>query len=100
MLKNPDKIRPMLLFLFSENYRDSFSNPLSPSKNSTWPVRMVAYQFAPYPNISAVFERVIGGPTSVPLDTITVVEPNDTDHNYGTIHFEVAPIIPVSCSIF
>jgi hypothetical protein len=61
---------------------------------------MVARQFAPYPNISAVFERVIGGPTSVPLDTITVVEHNVTDHNNGTFHFEVAPIIPVSYSIF
>jgi hypothetical protein len=90
----------MLLFLFSEYYRNSFSLPLSPSPNSTWPVRTAAYQFTPYPNISVVFERVIGGPTSIPLDTITVVEPSVTDHNTGTFHFKVAPIIPVSYSIF
>jgi hypothetical protein len=59
---------------------------------------MMAYQVAPYPNISCVFEDGIGGPPSVPLDTIAEVKPNITNHNNGTFSYEVEPIIPVSYS--
>jgi hypothetical protein len=62
------------------------------------PVEMWAYNVAPYPNISWVFERGNDGAPSVTLDAIAVVEPNVTENEDGTFNYEVAPNIPVSYS--
>ena len=86
------------MFLFSD-YSFIFSFP-GAGENCLWPVKMMAYRVAPYPNISCVFEEGIDGAPSVLLDTIAEVEPNVTDNKNGTFNYEVAPIIPVSYSTF
>ena len=90
----------MLLFHFSEYSNFSFSFPLATRENCTWPVEMMVYHVAPYPNISCVFEDGIDGAPSVPLDAITEVELNVTKNENGTFTYEVAPTIPVSYSIY
>jgi hypothetical protein len=84
------------LFHFSE-YSGIFSSyRWTTRENCTWPVSMTAFDVAPYPNISCVFEDGIGGAPSVPLDAIAEVKPNVTENEDGTFHYEVAPNIPVS----
>jgi len=73
----------------------SFSFPWATWENCTWPVKMMVYPVAPYPNISCVFEDGIGGAPSVSLDTITEVKPNVTENEDGTFNYEVAPNIPM-----
>jgi hypothetical protein len=88
----------MLLFHFSEYFSYSLSYPSATWENCTWPVKMMAYQVAPYPNISCVFEDGIGGAPSVPLDAFAEVGPKVTDNEDGTFDYEVALNIPVSYS--
>jgi hypothetical protein len=75
--------------------RASFTFPHGTQKNCTWPVEMVVYHVAPYPNISCVFEDGIGGAPSVPLDAIMEVEPNVTENENRTFNYKMAPNIPI-----
>ena len=70
-VKNPDEIRPMWLFHFSDSVYYLIFYPVAPPENCTWPAKMVASQVAPYPSISCVFEDgIVCGPPSVPLEAI------------------------------
>jgi hypothetical protein len=89
---------PMLLFHFSEISKFLFYFPSQTRENCTWPAQVMAYNVAPYPNISCVFEEGIDGAPSVALDTIAEMEPNVTENENGTFNYEVTPYIPVSYS--
>jgi len=88
----------MFLIHFSAFSSISLCFPSEKWENCIFPVEMWAYNVAPYPNISWVFQRGIDGAPSVTLDAIAKVEPNVTDNKDGTFNYEVAPNIPVSYS--
>ena len=88
----------MLLFHFSASSGSSFSFPFETWENCTWPVKMMAYYVAPYPNISCEFEGGIDGAPNVTLEAIAEMKPNVTENENGTFNYEVAPNIPVSYS--
>jgi hypothetical protein len=69
----------MLLIHFSACLKVTHNYPNEARENCTWPVQFTFHHVAPYPNISCVFEDVIGGAPSVPLIGIAEVEPNITE---------------------